>query len=314
MTILSTLLEITVPVFLIIGAGFASVRSGFLPDSIVDALVAFTTRAAVPCLLFMAMYRLDLATSMNGWAMLSFFVTGTIVFIGAMLLSRRFWRRRPGESVVVGFSAFFPNAVMLGIPITERAFGGATLAALFGLIAFHSIYNYFVGFITMEAIRADGGSIAAGARRAMHASFRNPLMMSIVVGLAANLTGLPVHQMGVDALDMLGSAALPAALFSIGGVLTRYRLKAEAGEALMVSAFSLVVHPAIVWFMTASVFGLDTAQVQAAVLMSAMPTGINSYIFATLYDRAVGTAASSVLLGTVLSIGTITLWLAALGA
>ena len=41
-----------------------------------------------------------------------------------------------------------------------------------------------------------------------------------------------------------------------------------------------------------------------------MPAGINGYIFASLYDRGVGTAANTVMLSTVLSVGTITFWLA----
>ncbi len=146
MSILATLVDIVAPVFLIIGAGYVAVRSRYLPDTVIDALVGFTTRAAVPALLFLAMYRLDLSASMKFPAMLAFFIAGTIVFYSAMALSWRIWRRRPGESVAVGFAAFFPNAVMLGIPITERAFGPATLAVLYGLIAFHSIFNYFLGF------------------------------------------------------------------------------------------------------------------------------------------------------------------------
>jgi predicted permease len=45
-----------------------------------------------------------------------------------------------------------------------------------------------------------------------------------------------------------------------------------------------------------------------------MPPGMNGYIFASLYDRAVGTAANAVLIGTSLSVGTITVWLALLAA
>ncbi len=47
--------------------------------------------------------------------------------------------------------------------------------------------------------------------------------------------------------------------------------------------------------------------------LAAMPPGINGYVFAAMYDRAVGTAASAVVLGTALSLLTITVWLALLG-
>ena len=88
---------------------------------------------------------------------------------------------------------------------------------------------------------------------------------------------------------------------------------AEAGEALMVSTFSLIIHPALSWVLAGPVLGLEREFVQAAVILAAMPAGINGYIFATMYNRAGGTAASSALLATALSVLTVTGWLAFLG-
>ena len=78
----------------------------------------------------------------------------------------------------------------------------------------------------------------------------------------------------------------------------------------MVSAFSLLVHPALAWILSDLVFGLASDFVRAAVILAAMPAGINGYIFAAMYNRAVGTAASSALLATALSLLTVTGWLA----
>ena len=314
MNVLLTLLEIVIPVFLLIGAGYAAVRFKALPDQMVDALVKFQITAAVPSLLFMAMYRMDLGVALHLEAQISFYSAATASFFLAMYISRWVWKRRPGESVVVGFCAMFPNAVMLGIPITERAFGGVALAAVFGIIAFHSLYNYFLGFVMMEAVRRDSETVLAGLRKAFVTTVTNPLMVGILLGLAVNLVSLPVPKMAEDALDMLARAAIPVSLFALGGVLTRYRLRDEIGESLMVSCFSLIVHPLLAWILTDKIFGLPLPYVQATVVMAAMPTGINSYIFAAIYGRAVGTAANSVLIGTVLSVLTITGWLAFLNA
>ena len=314
MSILATLLGIVVPVFLLIGAGYAAIRLRVLPDASVDALVKFQISAAVPCLLFLAMYRTDLGVALHLEAQISFYLAGTIVFFTAMYVSRLIWRRRPGESVVVGFCALFPNAVMLGIPITERGFGETALAAVFGIIAFHSMYNYFLGFVMMEAVRRDSETVLAGLRKAFMTTITNPLMIGLLLGMAANLATLPIPGMVEDALDMLARAAIPVSLFALGGVLTRYRLRDEIGESLMVSVFSLIVHPTLAWVLTEKVFALPAPYVQATVVMAAMPTGINSYIFAAMYGRAVGTAANAVLIGTVLSVFTITGWLAFLNA
>ena len=313
MLILTTLIEIVVPVFLVVGAGYAAVRLGYFADTLVDGLVKFGVGVAVPCLLFLAMVRTDLAASVSGPALISFFAAGTACFLGGMALSRLVWRRRPGEAVAVGFCTFFPNVVMLGIPIAERAYGAAAIGAVFGIIAFHSIYNYFVGFIAMEMVRRDRAGLLVALRRASVTTFKNPLMIGLMLGMAVNLSGLTLPDVVADGLDMVAATAIPVSLFALGGVLTRYSLKAEAGEATMVSLFSLVVHPALAWCLAGPVFGLGEDHVRAVVLLAAMPAGMNGFIFATLYNRAVGTAASSALLATILSIGTITVWLALLG-
>lgn len=311
--ILLTLLTIVVPVFLVVGAGYASVRCGLVADTMTDALVKFSVTIAVPCLLFLAMFRADLGQAVHLPTLLVFYGTGTLCFFGAMALSRLVWRRRPGEAVSVGFSALFSNVVMLGIPISERAYGGTVTDAIFGIIAFHSPFIYFLGFISMELIRRDGQTIGAAVRRASVTTFSNPLMIGLGAGLGANLIGLPLPGVVESAAQMLADAALPVALFSLGGVLTRYRLREEVSEACMVSAFSLVVHPGLVYLLAAEVLALPEVYVRAAVILAAMPAGINGYIFATLYDRAVGTAANAVLIATFLSLGSITLWLAVLG-
>ncbi|MEM9139027.1 MAG: AEC family transporter [Pseudomonadota bacterium] len=310
MSLLVELLQVVLPVFLIIGAGYTALKTRFVSDAVIDPLVAYTIKAAVPCLLFMAMVRTDLGVAINPWVLSGFFVSATIVFFTAMSLARRIWKRRPGEAVTVGFAAFFPNAVMMGIPITERAFGGVALDAIFGIIAFHSMYNYFLGFVTMEAVRRDSETVLAGLRKAFMTTFTNPLMVGLMLGMAVNLAEIPLPGIAADALDMLAASAIPAALFALGGVLTRYRLADQIGEALMVSTLALVLQPALAWIVTGPILGLPLPFIQAAVIMSAMPTGINSYIFASIYNRGVATAASAVLLGTALSAITITGWLA----
>ncbi|MEM0991077.1 MAG: AEC family transporter [Pseudomonadota bacterium] len=313
MTVALQLLGIVTPVFLVVAAGYAAVRLRYFQDSLIDGLVRYAVNFAVPCLLFLSMTRIDLATAVKGEALIAFFTAGTICFLGAMAASRIVWKRRPGEGVAVGFVSFFPNVVMLGIPIAERAFGAQAMGAVFGVIAFHSIYNYFIGFIAMELVRRDSAGLISALARASVTTFKNPLMIGLVSGMAVNLAGIPVQGVVLSALDMVAASALPAALFSLGGVLTRYALQDHMGEALMVGVFTLILHPGLGWLIAGPVLGLEQVYVQAVVILAAMPAGINGYIFASLYDRAVGTAAASALITTVLSIGTITAWLAFLG-
>lgn len=314
MSTMLALLLIVLPVFLLVGFGYVSVRTRIFPDSAVDALIRFATTIAVPALLFRAIYVLDLSAALRLEHLASFYGAAIACFVGAIVASRLVWRRRPGEAVAVGFSALFSNSVLLGLPVFERAYGsGPHMEPVFALIAFHAPVCYLVGILTMEFSRRDGAPLSAALAATARQMFRNALTIGIGLGFAFNVGGVPVPEPVMAVVDMLAAAALPIALFGLGGVLTRYRMRSEVSEACMVSGFSLLVHPALAWVLTAQVFALPHEFVIAAVLIAAMPPGVNGYIFAAMYDRAVGTAASTVLLSTALSVFTITVWLWVLG-
>ncbi|MEO0624181.1 MAG: AEC family transporter [Pseudomonadota bacterium] len=313
MSTLYGLILIVLPVFLLVGFGYGAVRTKVFPEAGIDALITFATNIAVPALLFRSIYQLDLGTALNAGHLTSFYAGATLCFIGATLCSRILWKRRPGESVAVGFSALFSNSVLLGLPIFARGFGEEAMEPVYALIAFHAPFCYLVGIMTMEFARRDGVAVRVALQRSARAMFRNALTVGILLGFVFNLGHVPVPEPLAAMIDLLASAALPVALFGLGGVLTRYKLRAEVSEALMVSAFSLILHPLIAYVLAAHVFGLGDAFVRAAVLIAAMPPGVNGYIFAAMYGRAVGTAASTVLLATALSVVTVTVWLGILG-
>jgi len=58
---------------------------------------------------------------------------------------------------------------------------------------------------------------------------------------------------------------------------------------------------------------VDPQVARYGILLAAMPTGLNAYIFAMLYDRGTSVAATTVLLSTLASVATLSLWLLALG-
>jgi malonate transporter len=141
--------------------------------------------------------------------------------------------------------------------------------------------------------------------------FHNGLIIGISLGLIVNLTGLPLPGIFTDAVDLVVRAALPAALFGLGGVLYRYRPEGDMRAILFVVAISLIVHPAIVWGLS-GVAHLSVPELRSAILTSAMAPGVNAYVFANMYGRARRVAASAVLIATGVSILTVWGWLAIL--
>ena len=164
----------------------------------------------------------------------------------------------------------------------------------------------------MEFGRNRGQSGTTLLRNVSRAMFRNALVLAILGGFAVNLSGVPMPTVVDDALSLIARAALPAALFALGGVLIQYKPEGDMKAILLVCAIALLIHPALVWsFGTA--LSLPDAGFRSGVLTAAMAPGFNAYIFANMYRRAKRVAASSVLIATSGSILTVWLWLTVLG-
>ena len=116
-------LNTILPVFITLAIGYGVVRSGYMKAEISDNLNALAVRLAVPLLLFYAIYRLDFDKAFNWLLLVSFYAGAIISFLITVMLARGLFKRRAGEAVAVGFCAMYSNTVLLGIPISERAFG-----------------------------------------------------------------------------------------------------------------------------------------------------------------------------------------------
>jgi predicted permease len=305
---MQALIEVILPVFLVIGFGYLAVWRGWFSQSGVDGLMTFTQKFAIPCLLFTAISRLDLGQSFD-WRLLSSFYLGALSgfglgLFGARLIFGRSWE----DAVAIGFCCLFSNSLLLGLPIMERAYGPDALAANFAIIAVHSPFCYGVGITVMEVVKARGVAGPKVVFKVFKAMFSNTLIMGVAAGFVVNLTGMALPGPVQDGLDLMVRAALPAALFGLGGVLVQYRPEGDLRVILYVCLISLVVHPLITLGLGTGL-GLPDEGVRSAVVTAAMAPGVNAYVFANIYGHAKRVAASGVLVSTALTVVTAWLWL-----
>jgi len=302
------ILNIVAPVFLVIAAGYLAVRSGIASAGAIDQLMQFAIQFAIPCLLFRATSTIDLDVAFGWRMMLAYYLAATTCFIVAFLVVKNIFKRRSGEAVGVAFAAMFSNLVMLGLPISERAWGVDNLAPSYALVAVNAPICYLTGITAMEFLRADGRGVTATSRIVVKAMFRNSLMIGIGLGFIVNLGEIDLADPLVAAVDLLAQAALPIALFALGGILVRYKLSKSLGEAGLIVVLSLIVQPAMTLLLGWQL-QLPAATTKSIVLMSAVAPGLNAYLFASMYNRGTEAAASAVLLSTMLAGFTVSAWL-----
>lgn len=300
--------SIVVPVFVLVIVGYAFVKIGLVTDSVIDGLMRFAVIIAIPCLLFRATYSLDLNAAFE-WRSLAAYYAGAIgCFVIAIVIFRFGFKKRPGESIGIAFAALFSNLVMLGLPISERAWGLEFMAPNFALLAVNAPICYLIGITVMEFTRADGRNGRDTAAVVIRAMFKNSLMIGIGLGLLVNISGFQLPEPIYASIELLARSAIPVALFGLGGVLTRYSVKETNREASVITALTLMIHP-IISLLVCWWFELTEDVIRSIVLMAAMAPGLNAYLFTTMYKRGEAIAASSVILATTLSVLTLSLWL-----
>ena len=303
------IIDIVGPVFLLIAAGFLSVRFKLFPIAGIAGLVSFVNNFATPCLLFRAMLNVDFRTAFDPGFLLSFYTGAFAAFAIGFAAARYGFGRRPGDSVVVGFAAYFTNTVLIGLPIVHRAYGETALPLIFAIIGLHSPPLMSFGTIVMELARRDAVPLGRALRQAARRIATNPLLIGIALGLSANLLDVPLPKVIDDATQMMTLAVLPVALFGMGGALNQYKLRESYGQAVVASLLKLVLHPLIALLLAVFVFKLSWELTRVAVLMAAIPSGLNVYVFATFYQRAIDAAANTILIATVMAVATVSLWL-----
>lgn len=303
------IVNVIAPVFAIVVTGYLAVRFRLFPKEGVRGLIAFVNNFATPCLLFQAMLTSDFGTTFNPSIIVPFYIGAVFSLVVGIVVGMRFFKARPGEGVAYGFSAMFSNTVLIGIPLVQRAYGDQSLPIVFSIIALHAPMLITLAMLVMELMRRDGAPLHQALWVAAIRIVQNPLLWGVALGLLANRVGY-VSIEPVDAfLTMMAAAVLPAALFGLGGALNDYRLAENWQPALVMSLLKLIAQPLIAYVLMIHVLHIDMNIARYGILLAAMPSGINVFVFATYYNRGVNVAANTVLISTVLSVLTISVWL-----
>jgi predicted permease len=156
------------------------------------------------------------------------------------------------------------------------------------------------------------GSVAAEVIKRIGS---NPLVIATALGILSAAVHFQPPLALERLMQFLQNAAAPCALFTLGVTVALRPLKKTPWEVPFTTAIKLVLHP-VIMFLLLSLFGpFDQTWVDTAVLMAALPPALNVFVFARQYDTWVEQASGAVLVGTVVSVLTLTsvMWMVKTG-
>lgn len=229
----------------------------------------------------------------------------------------------PAVPATRAVAATYGNAVQLGIPMAAALFGEPGLAIHITMVGVHGVMLLTLPTALAELALAHAHAQQHGAAplsQVLLTTVRNtllhPVVMPIVAGLLWNLTGLGLHPVLDEALQLLGSAVVPVCLVLIGITLRAYGIGGRLSEAvravLPVCLVKLVVMPALILAVAHWGFGLAGVPLAVVVMMAALPVGSNALMFAQRYRVLEAEATAAIVLSTLAFVVTASAWLAVL--
>ena len=297
------------PKWLFAAGGYAARRWRLLGDGSVTVLGWFVFHLAMPVALFVRLSRTAL-TGFDG-RQLAAFAASTAVVIGAGWYGAgRFFDRKHGERTIWGMAGGYVNAANLGIPVATQVLGSVSF--LVEVLLLQTIVITPIVLATLDRHAEAGGKIRFG--RLTTLPVRNPVILGSALGIAAAAAGFSTPQVLQTPLAFLSSAAVPAALITLGASLYRRDPEPATGRAEMtaITALKLVAQPALACAV-GLLLGLSQPQLLAVVVCAGLPTAQNVFIFAQKYGVGVALASRAVLITTTLSLATIAAIAALLG-
>ncbi len=303
------ILNIVLPVFAIIATGYFCGRREILGSESSKALNAFVYWVALPALLFGAMARVELSEVYNLPFIVGFTGATFFTWLIVSICGKYLFRLNSAEAALHGLNGAYPNSGYMGIPLAIAAFGdAATLPAIMAAVI--SVLSVSLAVIPIELSQQKHASLPAVLGRVLGALVRNPMIVAPCLGLLWAGTGLALPAAAVTYFDILGAAAGPCALFSIGLYLVGKPLREGGAELASMAVAKLALQPVLTAVALLLLFPTDPLWAKVAILLAALPIGSGPFVLAQAHGIYVRRTSTAMLLTTVLSFATISAYFA----
>jgi len=292
----------TVPFFMVIGLGYVSGRTQFFSPEATAYLTRFVFYFALSAMIFRFASTLDFGEVFS-WSFIgAYLAASTTVYLLATGVAA--WRRiSVAEAAVEAQCATVGNVGFLGIPMLALMMGPKAVGFVMMVLSCDLIV--FGSLIVILITGGRDGRMSPGVLKTVAVGLvKNPMIVSIALGLVWSSLQLPIPAPVSAFLQMLGAAATPGALFAIGA-----SLATKSAERVSVAAWlsfsKLILHPALVAISALWLFHVEPFAASVMIACAAMPVAGNVYILAQHYGVAPLRVSSAILISTAVSIVTL---------
>ena len=303
-------LNLALPFFGLIFIGFLCGRLKKLPDAGLVWMNFFIVYVSLPALFFRILARTPLEQLARADFILGTVTATGLAFCLSFLVAYICVRGRAEDATIAAVAGGFGNVGYMGPGLALATLGSAAAAPVALIFSFDALFT----FIMVPVLMASCTNAKDTSRMFLEAGrgiLLNPLLLSAGLGVLAAAFKIEPPTAIEKLLDFLTASAAPTALFALGVTVALRPLTRLPVEVPILVSIKLALHPLLVLVILPVMGDFDDLWIATAVLMAALPPALTAYVFARQYNAWIEEASSAILVGTLASIGTLTLvmWL-----
>lgn len=302
-------LRVTFPFFALVLCGYWAARRQMLPFEAIPGLNGFVLFFALPCMLFRfgAITPIAQLLDASAFFMYLFCALVMVAFVVAITLNKRFGWNDAAFGALVGA---FPNTGFMGVPLLVALLGAAAAGPAIVTIVIDMV---FTTSLCVALSRLDGAGqqgLGQAAKNALLGVVKNPLPWAILLGTLFSAFQIELPGPVEKTVALLGDAASPVALFTIGAVLARSQKIAHHEQHgpltwkdyVPVALIKLFLHPVLVLVVGLAAISMgapiDAFALKVMVLVAALPSASNVVMLSERFGADNGRIARIILVST----------------
>ena len=215
---------------------------------------------------------------------------------GARLFSKEAYPQK-----IYRYALSIPNYGFMGFALTESLLGTAGLLNIMLFSLPISLYNYSGAFCMLTK------------KKLTLKSLLHPVLIAIALGMIVGLTGIPVPKVIISIMDKSSACMGPVSMLLAGITISEFQVPAllKNKKNYIIVFLRLILIPGILGLLLLPLN--NPVLLQSAVLLYAMPCGLNTIVYPKLVDEDCEIGAGMALVSNVLACLTIPLMCALFG-
>jgi predicted permease len=307
--------NLALPFFGLIFLGYACGKLKSIPDTGLAWMNFFIIYVALPVLFYRILARTPLEQVLNVPFIIGTTLATYCAFALAFAIAMRMRADNIAESTIAGLAGGYGNIGYMGPGLAFATLGPEAAVPVALIFCFDTILLFTLVPLLMALSGSGPRGLGAALAEVVKRIVLNPFIIATALGVASAAIQFRPPVALDTLMQFLHNAAAPCALFTLGVTVALRPLERVPWEVPPVVLIKLIAHPLIMLLLLSALGPLPQSWVYTAVLMSALPPALNVFILARQYDTWVSQASGSVLLGTLMSVMTLTtvMWLVKTG-